>query len=183
MARQSVSKHLAVLEGANLVTTVRRGREKLHYLSAEPINAIAERWISRYDQERVHALADLKHVLESNAMGSNAFVYTTYIRTTPERPWQGLTDPEFTRRYWGEFGTDWAAGSPVVWRSGGPRPPTPSRSSSSPIRPVGCRTPDTPSRRNGRRPTGSTTRPSPGSPPIDARRSPSTSRTSAAAAR
>ena len=53
MARQSVSKHLAVLEAANLVTTVRRGREKLHYLNAGPINAIAERWIDRYDRERV----------------------------------------------------------------------------------------------------------------------------------
>ncbi|MFE1030560.1 ArsR/SmtB family transcription factor [Streptomyces sp. NPDC058807] len=117
MARQSVSKHLAVLEAAHLVTTVRRGREKLHYLNAEPVNAIAERWISRYDRERVRALADLKHVLENTAMDSNAFVYTTYIRTTPEQLWQGLTDPAFTRRYWGvEFGTDWAAGSSVVWR-------------------------------------------------------------------
>jgi len=53
MARQSVSKHLAVLEAANLVTTVWRGREKLHYLNAEPINAIADRWISHYDQARV----------------------------------------------------------------------------------------------------------------------------------
>ena len=52
MARQSVSKHLAVLEAANLVTTVRRGREKLHYLNAVPINAIAERWINQYDRER-----------------------------------------------------------------------------------------------------------------------------------
>jgi len=52
MARQSVSKHLAVLEAANLVTTVWRGREKLHYLNAEPINAIADRWISRYDRGR-----------------------------------------------------------------------------------------------------------------------------------
>jgi len=60
MARQSVSKHLAVLEAANLVTTVRRGREKLHYLNAAPINEIAERWITRYEQDRVHALADLK---------------------------------------------------------------------------------------------------------------------------
>lgn len=181
MARQSVSKHLAVLEGAHLVTTVRRGREKLHYLNAEPINAIAERWISRYDRERVHALADLKHALEGTAMDSNAFVYTAYIRATPEKVWQGLTDPAFTRRYWGlEFGTDWAAGSPVVWKERGPRPPTPSRSSSSPTRPVGCRTPGTPSRRNGRRPTGSTTRPLRGSPPSRARRSPSTSRTSAA---
>jgi DNA-binding transcriptional ArsR family regulator len=64
MARQSVSKHLAVLEGASLVTTVRRGREKLHYLNPAPINDIAERWISRYDTERVRALADLKRALE-----------------------------------------------------------------------------------------------------------------------
>ena len=64
MARQSVSKHLAVLEAANLVTTVRRGREKLHYLNAAPINEIAERWITRYDRDRVHALADLKRALE-----------------------------------------------------------------------------------------------------------------------
>ncbi|MFG3079441.1 ArsR/SmtB family transcription factor [Streptomyces parvulus] len=120
MVRQSVSKHLAVLEAANLITTVRRGREKLHYLNAEPINAIAERWISRYDRERVRALADLKNVLEDTAMDGDAFVYTTYIRTTPERLWQGLTDPEFTRRYWGvEFGTDWAGGSPMVWKEGG----------------------------------------------------------------
>ena len=50
MARQSVTKHLAVLEAANLVTTVRRGREKLHHLNAVPINEIAERWIDRYDR-------------------------------------------------------------------------------------------------------------------------------------
>ncbi len=55
MTRQSVSKHLAILEDAGLVTTVRRGREKLHYLNAEPINRIADRWINQYDQQRVHA--------------------------------------------------------------------------------------------------------------------------------
>src|SRR5215218_5258350 len=68
LARQSVSKHLAVLEAAGLVTTVRRGREKLHYLNAAPINAIADRWINRYDRRRVHALADLKTALESEPM-------------------------------------------------------------------------------------------------------------------
>ncbi|MFF3517973.1 ArsR/SmtB family transcription factor [Streptomyces sp. NPDC002573] len=83
MARQSVSKHLAMLEAANLVTVVRRGREKLHYLNAEPINAIADRWISRYDRERVRALADLKQALEASPV-NNAFVYPTYINTTPE---------------------------------------------------------------------------------------------------
>src|SRR5437763_6313372 len=65
MARQSVSKHLAVLEAANLVNTVRRGREQLHYLNPAPINEIAERWITRYEQPRVRALADLKTALEA----------------------------------------------------------------------------------------------------------------------
>src|SRR6201990_633817 len=102
MARQSVSKHLAVLEAANLVTTVRRGREKLHYLNAAPINEISERWMTHYDRDRVHALADLKHALEgTNPMEKPTFVYTTYIRTTPERLWQALTDPSFTDRYLG----------------------------------------------------------------------------------
>ncbi|TML08189.1 MAG: metalloregulator ArsR/SmtB family transcription factor [Actinobacteria bacterium] len=116
MARQSVSKHLAVLEAANLVTTVRRGREKLHYLNAAPINEIAERWITRYEQERVEALADLKRALEDSPMDQPTFVYTTYIRTTPERLWQALTDPAFTGRYWNiTFDTDWKAGSPMAW--------------------------------------------------------------------
>ncbi|HEV2779176.1 MAG TPA: metalloregulator ArsR/SmtB family transcription factor [Actinophytocola sp.] len=122
MARQSVSKHLAVLESANLVATVRRGREKLHYLNADPINAIADRWLDRYTRERVRALADLKKALEDSPMGSPEFVYTTYIDTTPERLWRALTDPAFTRRYWGAtFETDWAVGSPMVWGENGRR--------------------------------------------------------------
>ncbi|HEX2746311.1 MAG TPA: hypothetical protein VHN16_18185 [Streptosporangiaceae bacterium] len=80
-----LDKHLAVLEAAGLVTTVRRGREKLHYLNAAPISDIAERWISRYDQPRVEALADLKKALEETEVEAPSFVYTTYIRTTPER--------------------------------------------------------------------------------------------------
>ena len=116
MARQSVSKHLAVLEAADLVTTVRRGREKLHYLNAAPINEIGERWITRYDRDRVDALADLKHALEDPAVDRPSFVYTTYIRTTPEQLWHALTDPAFTRRYWGAtFQTDWQAGSTMRW--------------------------------------------------------------------
>src|SRR6202042_2450295 len=57
MARQSVSKHLAVLEAAGLITSLRQGRERLHYLNAAPISDIAERWINRYDQARIDALA------------------------------------------------------------------------------------------------------------------------------
>jgi DNA-binding transcriptional ArsR family regulator/uncharacterized protein YndB with AHSA1/START domain len=120
MTRQSVSKHLAVLESANLVTTVRQGREKLHYLNAVPINEIAERWIGRYDQHRVRALADLKRALEEPPVESQQFVYTTYIKTTPERLWQALTDPAFTRRWWQtSFETDWQAGSPMIWNNQG----------------------------------------------------------------
>ena len=117
MARQSVSKHLAVLEAANLVTTVRRGREKLHYLNAAPIHEISDRWIDKYDRARVGALADLKRALEDPTMGKPEFVYTTYITTTPQRLWQGLTAPEFTRRYWGglAFESDWQPGSTMAY--------------------------------------------------------------------
>jgi len=115
MARQSVSKHLAVLEEANLVTTVWRGREKLHYLNAAPITDISERWINRYEQPRVDALTDLKNALE-NSMDKPSFVYTTYIHTTPQRLWEALTSPAFTERYWNAaFETDWKAGSEMVW--------------------------------------------------------------------
>jgi uncharacterized protein YndB with AHSA1/START domain/DNA-binding transcriptional ArsR family regulator len=120
MARQSVSKHLALLEAAGLVTTVRRGREKLHYLNAAPIGEIGERWITRYERERVEALADLKLALEAQTMDRPSFVYTTYIRTTPEQLWQALTDPAFTQRYWGAtFRTDWKAGSTMTWEQRG----------------------------------------------------------------
>ncbi len=120
MARQSVSKHLAILEEANLVTTVWRGREKLHYLNAEPINAIADRWIRRYDQPRVRALADLKKALEEKPMDKPSVVYVTYISTTPERLWQALTEPAFTQRYWAtSFITDWAPGSTMTWDNHG----------------------------------------------------------------
>jgi len=120
MARQSVSKHLAVLEEANLVTTVRRGREKHHYLNAAPINEIAERWITRYEQDRVHALADLKRALEDTPVEKPSFVYTTYIQTTPERLWQALTEPAFTERYWAiTFDSDWKAHSTMIWHTRG----------------------------------------------------------------
>jgi DNA-binding transcriptional ArsR family regulator/uncharacterized protein YndB with AHSA1/START domain len=120
MARQSVSKHLAVLEEANLVTTVRRGREKHHYLNAAPINEIAERWITHYEQHRVHALADLKRALEDTPVDKPSFVYTTYIQTTPERLWQALTEPAFTARYWAiTFDSDWKADSTMTWHTRG----------------------------------------------------------------
>ena len=65
MSRQAVTKHLALLEEANLVATQWHGREKLHFLNPVPINEIAERWIGKYERHRVRALADLKKKLES----------------------------------------------------------------------------------------------------------------------
>ena len=64
MSRQAVTKHLLLLEDANLVATVRRGREKLHYLNPVPIHAIAERWIGKFERTRLQALSELKHRLE-----------------------------------------------------------------------------------------------------------------------
>src|SRR6266545_325353 len=69
MTRQAVSKHLAILEDANLVATVRRGREKLHYLNPVPIHEIAERWIGKYERTRLAALADIKKSLEEKNDG------------------------------------------------------------------------------------------------------------------
>ena len=66
MTRQAVTKHLAVLEDANLVATIRRGREKLHYLNPVPLHEIGERWISKYERGRLEALSDLKKALESD---------------------------------------------------------------------------------------------------------------------
>lgn len=118
MARQSVSQHLDVLAAAGLVVTERRGREKWHHLNTAPIQAVHERWIGRYTRERVQALADLTTALEETVT-DESFAYTTYVRTTPERLWQALTDPAFTRRYWGvALESDWRPGSPVVWREG-----------------------------------------------------------------
>lgn len=122
MARQSVSKHLSVLEAANLVTTVWRGREKLHYLNAAPISDISDRWINRYDRRRVSALAGLKRALEDPSMARPEFVYVTYVRTTPERLWQALTDPSFTAQYWGmTYDTDWTKGSRYAYTQSGVR--------------------------------------------------------------
>ena len=64
MSRQAVTKHLVILEGANLVVIVWRGREKLHFLNPVPLHEISERWISKYERHRLQALSDLKSILE-----------------------------------------------------------------------------------------------------------------------
>lgn len=67
MSRQAVTKHLALLEEANLIAVQWQGREKLHYLNPVPINEIADRWIGKYERHRVQALADLKTKLEGKS--------------------------------------------------------------------------------------------------------------------
>ncbi|WP_405691747.1 ArsR/SmtB family transcription factor [Streptomyces sp. NBC_00057] len=118
MSRQAVSKHLAVLESALLVTAVRQGREKLHYLNPVPIQELADRWIGRYEGHRLTALSRLEQTLEGTAMDKPEFVYVIYIQTTAEKLYQALTDPEFIKIYMGGYGPEstWEVGAPVRWK-------------------------------------------------------------------
>jgi uncharacterized protein YndB with AHSA1/START domain/DNA-binding transcriptional ArsR family regulator len=121
MARQSVTKHLAILEAADLITTQRRGREKLHFLNSAPINDIADRWIDRYDRPRAQALADLKYALEDETMSENTFVYATYIKASADKVWAAMTNPDITAKYWGErMHSDWKKGSPITFEGNEP---------------------------------------------------------------
>jgi len=113
MARQSATQHLGVLEAANLITTVRRGREKLHYLNPVPLWAIQERWIHRFERPRLRALSAIKQRAEEDSMADQPdYVYVTYIESSPERVWAALTDPDLTAQYWGHSNvSDWQPGS------------------------------------------------------------------------
>jgi uncharacterized protein YndB with AHSA1/START domain/DNA-binding transcriptional ArsR family regulator len=114
MARQSGTQHLELLEAANLISTVRRGREKLHYLNPVPLWSIQERWIEKFERPRMRALAAIRHRAEEDTMADRpSFVYVTYIESTPERVWAALTDADLTGQYWGHSNvSDWQAGSP-----------------------------------------------------------------------
>ena len=109
MTRFGVMKHLKQLEDAGLVVTRRRGREKLHFLNPVPIRLVHDRWVSKYAEPWAAALSDLKQRLESPMEK----VFEIYIRTTPERLWEAITDPEIRSKY--QFGnrvtSDWTPGS------------------------------------------------------------------------
>ena len=112
MTRQSATQHLSVLEAANLVSTVRRGREKLHYLNPVPLFEIQERWIDKFERPRLHALMTVKRQAEEDMTDKPTFVYVTYIQSTPEKVWHALTDADVTARYWGHSNvSDWQVGS------------------------------------------------------------------------
>ncbi len=110
MTRFGVMKHLRVLEEAGLIVTRRRGREKLHFLNPVPIRLVYDRWVSKYAEPWAATLSDLKHQLEEKTMEK---VFEIYIKTTPERLWQAITDTEMRRKY--NFGvgieSDWTPGS------------------------------------------------------------------------
>jgi uncharacterized protein YndB with AHSA1/START domain/DNA-binding transcriptional ArsR family regulator len=101
MTRFGCMKHLRVLEEAGLVTSQKSGREKLHYLNPVPIQMVYDRWVSKYSQPWAQALTGLKYSLEANFMSdTHSHVFEVFIRTTPERLWQALTDGNMTRQYY-----------------------------------------------------------------------------------
>jgi uncharacterized protein YndB with AHSA1/START domain/DNA-binding transcriptional ArsR family regulator len=136
MTRFGVMKHLSVLEEAGLVVTRRRGREKLHYLNPVPIRLAHDRWVSKYAEPWAATLSALKTDLEGERMqtvktvswaegtapvAGGTAVFEVFIRTTPERLWEAITDPEQRRKY--SFGvashSDWTPGSEYRSRSEG----------------------------------------------------------------
>jgi uncharacterized protein YndB with AHSA1/START domain len=111
MTRIAVMKHLRILEAAGLVKTKRRGREKLHFLNPVPIRLVHDRWVSKYAEPWAATLTGLKKRLEEEDLMEK--VFEIYIKTTPERLWEAITDPELRSQY--SFGvrveSDWTAGS------------------------------------------------------------------------
>lgn len=109
MTRFGVMKHLKQLEQTGLVVTRRPGREKLHFLNPVPIRLVHDRWVSKYAEPWAAALSDLENRLESPMEK----VSEIYIRTTPERLWEAITDSEIRSKY--HFGnrvtSDWTQGS------------------------------------------------------------------------
>ncbi|MBX3169359.1 MAG: SRPBCC domain-containing protein [Candidatus Eremiobacteraeota bacterium] len=117
MTRFGVMKHLRILEKAGLVITQKRGREKLHFLNEVPIRLVHDRWVSKFAEPWAATLSHLKQVLEATMEK----IFEIYIKTTPERLWQAITDPEMRAQY--TFGlnvqSDWKTGSSYQGNSPG----------------------------------------------------------------
>ncbi|WP_239133180.1 ArsR/SmtB family transcription factor [Paractinoplanes durhamensis] len=114
MTRQSVTQHLGILLEANLISIVRHGRERRHYLNPVPIHELQQRWIAPFEQPRLHALDTIRRHAEEPHMftGKPTYVYVTYIHATPERVWEALTDADLTGAYWGHRNvSEWEPGS------------------------------------------------------------------------
>jgi uncharacterized protein YndB with AHSA1/START domain len=110
MTRFGVMKHLKVLEESGLVVARKRGREKLHFLNPVPIRLVHDRWVSKYTEPWAATLTGLKRTLEEAVMEK---VFEIYIKTTPERLWEAITDSELRRKYTFGVGvtSDWSPGS------------------------------------------------------------------------
>lgn len=112
MTRFGVMKHLKLLEEAGLVVTVRQGREKRHFLNPVPIRLVHDRWVSKYAEPWAAGLSELKTRLEDPVDK----VYEIYIKTTPERLWEAITDPDIRSKY--NFGarveSEWKPGAPMT---------------------------------------------------------------------
>lgn len=110
MTRFGVMKHLGILEDAGLIVTRRRGREKLHFLNPVPIRLAHDRWVSKFAEPWVGTLSEIKTILEDRSVEK---IFEIYIKTTPEKLWQAITDPAMRSRY--QFGvgvySDWKQGS------------------------------------------------------------------------
>lgn len=120
MTRFGVMNHLRVLEEAGLVTTLKKGRSKFHYLNPVPIRLIHDRWISRFAEPKLGAIAGIKAIAETGdeRMEIPTHIYKAYINATPLEVWDAITDPNKTARYY--YGTrvesDWEVGSPINYR-------------------------------------------------------------------
>jgi DNA-binding transcriptional ArsR family regulator len=110
MTRFGVMKHLKVLEDAGLVLARKQGREKLHFLNPVPIRLVHDRWVSKYAEPWAATLSSIKQTLEDRTMEK---VFEIYVKTTPDRLWEAITDSELRSRY--NFGvgieSEWTAGS------------------------------------------------------------------------
>jgi uncharacterized protein YndB with AHSA1/START domain/DNA-binding transcriptional ArsR family regulator len=100
--RQAVTQHLSLLESAGLISTVRRGREKLHYLNPVPLRDVQHRWIAKFERLEVDALQRVRAALEGNdTVEKPSMVHVIYIDAPIERVWEVLTDTEHTGKFWG----------------------------------------------------------------------------------
>jgi uncharacterized protein YndB with AHSA1/START domain/DNA-binding transcriptional ArsR family regulator len=114
MARQSASQHIEMLEAANLVTVVKRGRERLHFINPVPLHDAYRRWVRKFEHQPLTLLYDLKMELEGPKMTkeSASFLYVTYITATPEQVFEAITRADVSRRYWDhENVSEWTPGS------------------------------------------------------------------------
>ena len=123
MTRFGVMKHLRVLEEAGLVVSRKAGRERLHYLNPVPIRELHDRWIGKFAAEASSTLLALRAGLEGGRTMETkpSHVYSVFIRTTPERVWEGITSSKFTTQYYysSTVESDWKPGSPMAYRIDG----------------------------------------------------------------